>query len=65
MWYGIQFDHFGSLYLYTREYPRLLRQSLKFREIASSRHEKCCFKPQNFPLHLGSQFKEIGTNQKS
>ena len=38
----------------TREYPGLLRQSLKFREIESFTLIKLFFKPQNFPLHLGS-----------
>ena len=36
-----------------REYPMLLRQSLKFCKIASMKNA-VLFRPQNFPLLLGS-----------
>ena len=55
----------NALYIITRDYPGLLRQSLKFCEIASSHSEECFFfKPQNFPLHLGSWLKHESMYQK-
>ena len=47
-------DRYLEIYNYwrTRNYPGLLRQSLKIRKIASSHSEKCCFSNPRISLHI-------------
>ena len=51
----LQFNFLLFLYMHklSKEYPGLLRQSLKFREMASS-HSKKCFSSPKIPFMFGS-----------
>ena len=48
----LQFLKCVGVYNLTRENTGLLRQSLKFREIASSHSEKCCFSSPRISLYV-------------
>ena len=55
-WEYFRFAHYNK----TRDYPGLLRQSLKFRETASYYSEKCRFQAHNLLLRLGPYLQGEG-----
>ena len=55
--FGCKNHQIKTLY-YTRDYPGLLRQSLKFRETASSHSEKCSFQAHIFSFYVWDHISE-------
>jgi len=61
----ILFENRFEIYICTRDYPGLLRQSLKFRETASLTLKKCSFQAHNFLLCLGLYLRGEDMYQKA